>query len=63
VNPPTMAALGDFNPVDNLYYGLQFTAFDSTATTVINVIDVPNGTVIRSMPTVNFLHVIAWVDK
>ena|SRR5215471_2057601 len=63
VNPPTMAALGDFNPVDNLYYGLQFTAFDSTGTTVINVIDVPNGTVIRSMPTVNFLHVIAWVDK
>jgi len=63
VNPPTMAALGDFNPVDNLYYGLQFTGTDPTGATVINVIDVPNGTVIKSMPTVNFLHTLAWVDK
>jgi hypothetical protein len=63
VNPPTMAALGDFNPVDNLYYGLQFTSFSLDGTTVINVIDVPNGTVIRSMPTVNFLHTLTWVDK
>jgi hypothetical protein len=63
VNPPTMAALGDFNPVDNLYYGLQFTGTDPAGTTVINVIDVPNGTVIRSMPTVGFLHTLTWVDK
>jgi hypothetical protein len=62
VNPPTMAALGDFNPVDHLYYGLQFGA-DPTGATVINVIDVPNGTVIRSMPTANFLHTLTWVDK
>jgi hypothetical protein len=63
INPPTMAALGDFNSVDNLYYGLSFTSFDPTGATAINVIDVPNGTVVRSMPTVNFLHVITWVDK
>lgn len=63
VNPSVMGALGDFNPVDNLYYGLSFTSFDPTGATAINVIDVPNGAAIRTMPTVNFLHVIAWVDK
>ena len=63
LSPPTTAALGDFNPVNNLYYGLNFTAFDPTGATSITVIDVPNGKVTTLGPTVPHLHVITWVDK
>ena len=61
LNPPTMAALGAFHPVNKLYYGLNFTGFDPTGTTSITVIDVPNGTVTTLGPTVPFLHTIAFI--
>jgi hypothetical protein len=63
LNPPTIAALGDFHPVSHLYYGLNFTAFDPTGATSITVIDVPNGTVTTLGPTVPHLHTLAFVDK
>ena len=62
LNPPTLAALGDFNPVSNLYYGLNFTGFAGGTTSIV-VIDVPNGKVLKSTPTVNDLHTLGWVDK
>jgi len=63
LSPPTAAALGDFNPLSNLYYGLKFQGFDPAGTTFIEVIDVPNGVVTQLGQTVNFLHTLAWVDK
>jgi hypothetical protein len=63
LNPPAIAALGDFHPVSQLYYGLNFTGFSADGTTLIEVIDVPNGVVKTLGQTVNFLHAIAFVDK
>jgi hypothetical protein len=60
IAPPMMAALGDFNPVNFLYYGLEFTAFGPT-TTFINVIDPIRGTAKRLAQTVDNLHVLAFV--
>ena len=63
LSPPAAAALGDFNPLTSLYYGLKFQGFDPAGTTFIEVIDVPNGKVTQLGQTVNFLHTLAWVDK
>lgn len=41
LTPPTMAALGDINPADGRYYGLQFTPFDPAQKTTINVVTLP----------------------
>jgi hypothetical protein len=60
VSPPTAAALGDFNPEGNQYYGLKFTAF-STAPTFLEVIDLRKGTVTTLGQTVDGLHVIAFI--
>jgi hypothetical protein len=60
VSPPTAAALGDFDPVGNQYYGLKFTAF-STNPTFLVVIDLRKGTVTTLGQTVDDLHVIAFV--
>ncbi|MGZ7103564.1 MAG: hypothetical protein ACXVJ1_16115, partial [Candidatus Angelobacter sp.] len=59
VAPPTPAALGDFNPVGNQYYGLRFTVF--TPPTFLVVIDLRKGTVTTLGQTVDDLHVIAFV--
>lgn len=59
VSPPTPAALGDFNPVGNQYYGLRFTVFNPTA--FLMVIDLRKGTVTTLAQTVDDLHVIAFV--
>jgi hypothetical protein len=59
VSPPTPAALGDFNPVGNQYYGLKFTVFNPT--TFLVVIDLKKGTVTTLAQTVDDLHVIAFV--
>jgi hypothetical protein len=63
ITPPTMAALGDFNPVNLLYYGLRFTAFDPTAPTSIIVIDPIKGTASVLGTTVQDLHVLAFVKR
>lgn len=63
ITPPTMAALGDFNPVNFLYYGLRFTAFDPTAPTSIIVVDPIKGTSSVLGTTVQDLHVLAFVKR
>jgi len=63
LTPPTMAALGDFNPATNLYYGLKFTPFDPAQVTSITVVNLGTGTVTTLGPTVNNLHTLAFVKK
>ena len=62
ISPPMMAALGDFNPVNLHYYGLEFQAF-GPPTTFINVIDPVRGTARRLAQTVDGLHVLAFVKR
>jgi hypothetical protein len=59
VSPPTAAALGDFDPVGNQYYGLNFQPFSPTTSLV--VVDLKKGTVTTLGQTVDDLHVIAFV--
>ena len=61
VSPPTQAALGDFDPVGNKYYGLNFAPFDPLHETAMMVIDLKKGTVTALGQTANDLHVIAFV--
>jgi len=63
LTPPTMAALGDFNPATNLYYGLKFTPFDPLQVTSITVVNLGTGTVTTLGETVNNLHTLAFVKK
>jgi len=58
VSPPIQAALGDFDPVGNKYYGLNFVAFSPQ--TAMIVIDLKKGTT-SAVGTVDDLHVIAFV--
>jgi hypothetical protein len=60
ISPPTPAALGDFDPVGNKYYGLNFQAF-SNAPTFLVLVDLKKGTTTTLGQTVNGLHVIAFV--
>jgi hypothetical protein len=61
LSPPTPAALGDFNPVGNQYYGLNFTSFSPSHATFMVVIDLKKGTVTTLGQTVDDLHVIAFI--
>jgi hypothetical protein len=63
LSPPLNAALGDFNPADGLYYGLNFTAFVPTVPTTINVVNLRDGTVTTLGPTVAGLHTLAFAKK
>jgi hypothetical protein len=60
VSPSIPAALGDFDPVGNKYYGLNFQAFGN-GTTFLELVDLKKGTVTTLGQTVNGLHVIAFV--
>ncbi|MBZ5522801.1 MAG: hypothetical protein LAP21_11235 [Acidobacteriia bacterium] len=60
LSPPTPAALGDFNPVNNLYYGLNFTPFDPSKHAFIVTVNLLRGTVTTLGQTVDDLHVIAF---
>jgi hypothetical protein len=60
LSPPTPAALGDFNPRNHNYYGLNFTPFFPSAPELV-VIDPRAGTVITLGETVPDLHVLAFV--
>ena len=59
VSPPIQAALGDFDPVGNKYYGLNFVGFSSQ--TALIVIDLKKGTVTAVGQTVDNLHTLAFV--
>ena len=65
VTPPTVAALGDFKPGTNLYYGLNFQGFDPLGATSIVKIDLDanlgKGTASTLGQTVNFLHTLAFI--
>ncbi len=64
LSPPTPVALGDFNPVNNLYYGLEFdTAFDPPRETFIHVVDPMAGTVTLLGQTVDDLHTLTFISK
>lgn len=60
LSPPTPAALGDFNPRNHNYYGLNFTPFFPTAPDLV-VVDPFAGTVITLGQTIPGLHVLAFV--
>jgi hypothetical protein len=62
LTPPTMAALGDFNPITDRYYGLKFNAF-STDPVFIEVVDLNAGTVTQLGQTVGNLHTLAFAKK
>jgi hypothetical protein len=62
LTPPTMAALGDFNPITDLYYGLKFNSF-STDPVFIEVVDLNAGTVTQLGQTVDNLHTLAFAKK
>ena len=62
LSPPTPAALGDFSPVNDLYYGLNFTSF-STAPTFIVVVNVQTGSATTLAQTVANLHTLAFIKK
>jgi hypothetical protein len=59
LSPPTPAALGDFHPGTNFYYGLNFNG-GNPATSIV-VVDPINGTVTPLGPTVDFLHTLAFI--
>jgi hypothetical protein len=63
LTPPLDAALGDFNPANGLYYGLNFVSFNPTVPTFIEVIDVAEGTVTTLGQTVAGLHTLAFAKK
>lgn len=64
LTPPTDAALGDFSPVNDLYYGINFEPFNPAAPTFIVVVNLNDGTVTTLGQTVNNLHTLAFAkDK
>ena len=61
LSPPTPAAIGDFNPADDLYYGLNFQAFSNPpAPTFLVRVDPRTGTVVTVGQTVTNLHTLAF---
>jgi hypothetical protein len=61
LSPPTTAALGDFRPGTNLYYGLDFDFSAPPFQVFIVVIDPIEGTVTDLGPTVDDLHTLAFI--
>ena len=59
LSPPTTAALGDFRPGTNLYYGLNFEPL--IPETFIVVVDPLEGTVTTLGRTVDDLHTLAFI--
>lgn len=63
LTPPVAAALGDFNPISNHYYGLFFdTSFPSTITFIMDV-NLRKGTVTTLGQTVDNLHTLAFMTS
>jgi hypothetical protein len=61
ISPPTSAALGDFNPVGNEYYGLNFDPSFPASGTFIVVINLKKGKVTTLGQTVDGLHTLAFI--
>jgi hypothetical protein len=60
LTPPTPSALGDFNPVNNLYYGLNFVSLTNEPTSIV-VVNLRKGTVTTLGQTVQDLHTLTFV--
>jgi hypothetical protein len=60
LTPPTNAALGDFRPGTNLYYGLDFQTPDDVAAFIV-LVDPVAGTVTPLAQTVDDLHTLAFL--
>jgi hypothetical protein len=63
LSPPLDAALGDFNPSNGRYYGLNFVASFPQFPTLIEVVDVRTGTVSTLGQTIDGLHTLAFAKK
>jgi hypothetical protein len=63
LSPPLDAALGDFNPSNDLYYGLNFVASFPQFPTLIEVVNVRTGTVSTLGQTIDGLHTLAFAKK
>jgi hypothetical protein len=64
LSPPTPAAIGDFNPADNLYYGLSFQPFSNPpAPTLLVRVDPRSGAVTTIGVTVPNLHTLTFTKK
>jgi len=63
LSPPTNAALGDFNPIDNKYYGLNFDTSIPASPTYIVVVNLRKGTVTTLGQTVDNLHTLAFMKE
>ena len=61
LSPPTNAAIGDFNPIDNRYYGLNFDTSIPSSSTYIVVINLRKGTVTTLGQTIDNLHTLAFM--
>jgi len=61
LNPPTPAALGDFSPVGNEYYGLNFDTSIPSNPTFLVVVNLKKGTATTVGQTIDDLHVIAFI--
>jgi hypothetical protein len=61
LSPPTQAALGDFDPVGDRYYGLNFAPGAKTAFLV--VVDVKQGSATTVGQTVDDLHTLAFIRR
>jgi hypothetical protein len=62
LSPPTAAALGDFNPANGLYYGLDFdSSVPPPFPTFLVTVDVRTGTVTTIAQTVDDLHTITFI--
>jgi hypothetical protein len=59
LSPPQVAALGDFDPVGDQYYGLSFTP--GTPSASLQVVDVKKGTVTTVGQTVDDLHTLTFI--
>jgi hypothetical protein len=60
LSPVTPAALGDFNPVNNLYYGLNFVSLTAEPTSIV-VVNPRTGKVTTLGQTVQDLHTLTFV--
>jgi hypothetical protein len=60
--PVPRAHHGDFNPVTNYYWGIDQTNDSAAGAAARNllVLDVTAGTVIQTLPTVDYLHAVAF---
>jgi hypothetical protein len=61
LSPPKAAAIGDFDPVGNQYYGLSFVP--GTPSAFLVVVDVKKGTATTVGQTVDDLHTLAFIRR